>query len=283
MEERNRDIIYSIFKRASINYYNSSRFFRKSQRDDIAVLYAFVRYADDFVDSKQQKAYELKIFKKAFFDYPNFELKRDPIAKIVIDEFFKLSKKMNFKLDWIDSFFSAMESDLLVRDFKTSEELYKYMYGSAVVIGYMIAKIFDLPSEATKYSESLSNAMQLGNFIRDIGIDLDLGRVYIPREIFSKYGFETLNRDTIQNEKKQFELLIKDLSKIYFELMQEGKKGFKYLPFWSRVAVRTSAEMYDFSVRCVIANPQIVLKKACKPSKYRVILFGIKNIVLSLF
>jgi phytoene synthase len=53
-----------------------------------------------------------------------------------------LSRKRNFKLEWVEAFFESMESDLAKKQFETIEGVEEYVYGSAEVVGLMMASIW---------------------------------------------------------------------------------------------------------------------------------------------
>ena len=57
------------------------------------------------------------------------------------------------------------------------EELIDYMYGSAEVVGLMMARIMGINREADFCARMLGRAMQYINFIRDIDEDGKLGYV----------------------------------------------------------------------------------------------------------
>ena len=72
------------------------------------------------------------------------------------------------------------------------------MEGSAAVIGEMMLPVLEPTSPAaTAPARSLGLAFQLTNFLRDVGEDLDRGRVYMPQEDLDRFGVDiTLRRAT---------------------------------------------------------------------------------------
>jgi phytoene synthase len=82
-----------------------------------------------------------------------------------------------------------MTMDLTVAEYATYEDLYEYVYGSAAVIGLQMVPILEPTSQdAYKYATELGVAFQLANFIRDVGEDLERGRVYLPLEELAQFG-----------------------------------------------------------------------------------------------
>ena len=77
-----------------------------------------------------------------------------------------------------------MAMDLTVRRYETWDDLCGYMDGSAAVIGEMMLPILEPRRSGRRRSRPATSglAFQLTNFLRDVGEDLDRGRVYLPPE-----------------------------------------------------------------------------------------------------
>ncbi len=76
----------------------------------------------------------------------------------------RVSRKNNFNMDWIESFLDAMQSDLTHKPCQTIEETLHYMYGSAEVIGLMMASIMGLTPAAADAAKLQGRALQYMNF-----------------------------------------------------------------------------------------------------------------------
>ena len=171
-----QNIIYNTFKKGSNTYFNSSIFFPKEIREDVFILYAFVRKADNFVDAIPQQSKEFYAFKELY----KKALKGQKTDDVIIDSFVDLMKRKSFNQVWTESFFNSMELDLKKSKYRSMDELLEYIYGSAEVIGIMMAHIMGLNPKSHFYARMLGRAMQFINFIRDIKEDNELGRIYLP-------------------------------------------------------------------------------------------------------
>ncbi|MFQ3550364.1 MAG: squalene/phytoene synthase family protein, partial [Armatimonadota bacterium] len=153
-----------IMKNNSKTFFNSSLFFPKAVRSKVMTLYAFVRTADDFVDSIPQD-------KDGFIEFRNqYESALDGkhTGNFIIDDFAALKNKTNIPNDWVDSFLESMEQDLYKIEYKNIAETQAYMYGSAEVVGLMMARVMALPDESFEYARLLGRAFQYLNIIRDV-------------------------------------------------------------------------------------------------------------------
>ena len=82
----------------------------------------------------------------------------------------------------------GVSSDLQPRDMQTFDELYRYCYQVASVVGLTIMHIFGFESpQALALAEKCGVAFQLTNIIRDVKEDQEKGRVYLPKEDRLKY------------------------------------------------------------------------------------------------
>jgi phytoene synthase len=83
-----------------------------------------------------------------------------------------------------------MVMDLTVTSYDRYQDLLDYMEGSAAVIGTMMLPILGSrdPAAAREPARQLGLAFQLTNFVRDVGEDLDRGRIYLPLEDLDRFG-----------------------------------------------------------------------------------------------
>ncbi|MCH4814725.1 MAG: phytoene/squalene synthase family protein [Saccharolobus sp.] len=256
-----------IFKKGSITYYNSSYFFPPKVREDVTKLYAFVRVFDDLVDSVPQKVEEFYNLRKLYY----LEKSGYDTRNIVLQNFVELSMRKGFDDSWVEAFLNAMESDIYKKVYYTIDELLKYMYGSAEVVGLFMMKILDLPSESMHYARMLGRAMQFLNFLRDIQEDLYLGRQYLPVEDMEKFGIDRMECN------EAFKGFIRYEINRYFEFEMEAEEGFRYIPARYLVPIKTASEMYKWTALRIRKFPCIVLSKKIKPRRRKIVVTAIKN------
>lgn len=268
----------SIFKSGSKTFFYSSIFFPEPIKSDVFILYSFVRTVDDFVDTIPQQKNKFFAFRK---EYEN-ALKTRSSNNPIISDFILLMQRKNIKPVWVTAFLNAMESDLSTTQCKTLRHTQQYMYGSAEVVGLMMAAILELPEKAYTSAQMLGKAFQYINFIRDISEDLDLGRIYLPQREYQMLGLETLEFADTKRNPEAFNQFIKQQLVRYTEWYTVAQKGFKYIPTRYIIPIKTAADMYNFTAEAIKKNPFLVYEKKIKPNKYRVISSGIKNAVSAL-
>jgi len=267
--------IYSIFQQGSRTYFYSSIFFPTYLKKDVFTLYGFVRKADDLVDNIPQNIQGFYDFKENYYKALNGVKTND----IVIDSFVRLLNNKNFDPKWVDSFLQSMEMDITKTKYKTRKETLDYIYGSAEVIGLMMANIMDLPKKSHYYAKILGRAMQYINFIRDIAEDIKLGRIYFPSEELKKYGILTFEHQYIKDNPEKFINFIHDQLKIYCDWQKIAESGFKHIPKRYLIPVKTASEMYNWTAQQIHKNPFIVYEKKIKPMVSKIIKTTILNLI----
>lgn len=267
--------VFSIFQQGSKTYFYSSLFFPPYMRKDVFSLYAFVRKADNLVDSIPQQINEFYEFKEKYQNAINGKQTND----IVIDSFVELANRKSFDPSWTEAFLYSMESDIITNRYKTINSVIEYMYGSAEVIGLYMAKIMNLPEQTLYHARHLGRAMQYVNFIRDIAEDLTLNRVYMPLNEMKAAGINKLDYEQVKTIPNKFIQFIRKQLQYYSHWQQIAEQGFKYIPKRYLIPIKTASEMYNWTAEQIYNHPFIVFHKQLKPHISNIISSMLQNII----
>lgn len=266
----------TVFKSGSKTYFNSSIFFPKDVRRDVFVLYNFVRIPDDMADKVPQNKLGLTNYIKEFEKaYSSGYSKNE-----TIQEFIYLMKKRDIKKIWVNDFFKAIKMDTSKHVYKTITETRNYMFGSAEVIGLMMAKILGLPEKSFHYAKLLGRSMQYINFIRDIEEDTMLKRQYIPSSSLIKFGLINLSKQTALKKPEEFKQLIRFEIQRYLMWQKEAEKGFTFIPKRYLVPIKTASDMYKWTAQQIYSDPSLIFQKKVKPGKIRIFTHILKNTLM---
>lgn len=263
---------YRVFRNGSKTYFNSSLFFPKDVRSDVFTLYAFVRVADDFVDSVPQQADRFY----AFRDRYRRAVSGIPAGDDVIDPFVELSRRKNFADTWTESFLYSMELDLQKAVYDSLEETLDYIYGSAEVIGLYMARILGLSDAALHAATRQGRAMQYINFIRDLAEDNERGRSYLP---LNDTTLPDLQESTVRKRPEEFKRFLRGQIELYEEWQAQAELGYDAIPKRYRVPVKSAADMYNWTARVIRRSPFIVYRKKVKPSRRRILSAVVENAI----
>ena len=253
-----------IFKKGSKTYFTSSIFFPQKAKEAVFKLYAFVRVADDFVDNIPPQI-------DGFYSFVNKYRNKD-LTDPIIKGLYEVKEEYGITDEEIESFLDAMESDTSSPvTYETYADLQKYMYGSAEVIGLMMARIMNLPEKSFPFAQKLGEAMQYINFLRDINEDNSLNRTYIPKNVYTQYKLQSLKQEHVLNNQEAFIEMMQAEIKRYLKVQEIAEHGFHYIPYRYLIPIKTASDMYKWTAHQIYKKPLIVFEKKVKPSKIRIV------------
>lgn len=157
------------------------------RRHDITIFYAFCRVIDDIADSAtlsvEEKARQLTEW-RAILRAPSAD---EPSIAIDVRE---VMKKYALSPEMLDEIIAGVEMDLTISEYATFEDLRVYCYRVASAVGLVSIEIFGYRNLACReYAIELGLALQMTNILRDVGKDLDHGRIYLPLADLARFGY----------------------------------------------------------------------------------------------
>ena len=252
-------------------YYLATLLLPKAKRPFVHALYGFARYADEIVDdlestlSDAEKAAELKTWGDGVLAGLKSGESNDQVGRALIDTV----NRFAIPHEHFVAFLHSMTMDLTVTEYANYEALMEYVYGSAAVIGLEMVPILGALSDAAyEPAEKLGVAFQLANFIRDVGEDLDRGRVYLPQDELAQFG---VNREMLEARKLTPEIIqaLKFQIERVRRLQREAAPGILQLSPSSRPCIEAASELYCGIVDEVEAIGYDIFNKRAKTSTAR--------------
>lgn len=164
----------------------------KAKREALSAAYAYCRLIDDIVDSadlpKDEARKQLEYWRQEIeglyagrASHPIAKALERPIADYGIPKFSFLEMIRGCSMDLEQS------------RYETIADLESYMRGVASSVGIMCVHIFGWkhtpPERMKEFATTFGYAFQLTNIIRDVGADLELGRIYLPLEDMRSAGY----------------------------------------------------------------------------------------------
>ncbi|MCX4238669.1 phytoene/squalene synthase family protein [Streptomyces sp. NPDC020707] len=176
-------------------YFLATRLLPVERRSAVHALYGFARWADDIVDDLERHRTpdeRDRLLRRLESDLAH-GLRTgggdEPVVRAVADT----SSRYAIEHTLFADFLASMRSDLHITDYPTYADLRAYMHGSAAVIGLQMLPVLGTVTareEAAPHAADLGVAFQLTNFLRDVGEDLDRGRVYLPMDLLVAHGVD---------------------------------------------------------------------------------------------
>ncbi len=203
-----------IARSAAKNFYYGFLLLPSRKRNALSAVYAFMRHADDISDDPgipaEQRREKLDEWMNALRRVIESERTDDPVLFAMADA----QKQFKIPLEWMEKLVRGTEMDLPPQQvqnrnllgapgvsaqfadapqlhYETFDQLYQYCYHVASVVGLVCIRIFGYRDpRAERLAEETGVAFQLTNILRDVKEDAGLGRVYLPREDFARFGLD---------------------------------------------------------------------------------------------
>jgi len=175
----------SVAKRRARNFYYSFILLPKDRKNAMCAMYAFMRYCDDLSDEPGASRSAIEKWRGAL----HAALAGSPGPEPLWPAFLDTVARYKIPHEYFDEMIEGVASDLEPRTLSTFDELYRYCYRVASVVGLTTIRIFGFHSpDALPLAEKCGIAFQLTNILRDIREDAGLGRIYIPAEDLDRFG-----------------------------------------------------------------------------------------------
>lgn len=228
-------------RRAGPNFSVGFAFLPRDKRRATEAAYAFCRYLDDQVDipgagdpEDRLKEWETEL-DRTYSGNPTHPagialadaLQRYPIPKTAFE-----------------GLIAGCRMDLAKTRYETFEELIVYCDLVATTIRDITLAIFGARGEeALRLGRSFSTALQLTNILRDVGEDLDRGRIYLPREERERFGM-TEEELFARRVTPGFAALMKFSAARARGYFRDGMKILPLVDADARLAARLMGEVY---------------------------------------
>jgi 15-cis-phytoene synthase len=225
-----------IARREAKNFYYSFIALPRAKRDAICAVYAFMRHADDLSDDESTPLAERRTRMAEWLDAwhraSQGEATPDPVFTALADAQVRFQIPSQLLDQLVQGTAMDLHRDKLVSDaahplqydtYATFDDLYRYCYLVASVVGLVCIRIFGYSDpRAEKLAEETGIAFQLTNILRDVQEDLERGRVYLPLEDLERYSVSVQDLDELARHKRHLRLNSREL------LEMEAKRAEHY-------------------------------------------------------
>jgi phytoene synthase len=187
----------AIAQREAKNFYYSFRVLPEQKRNAMCAVYAFMRRADDISDDESMPVAErrevMSQWLEAWREARRSGASDDPVFLALNDT----QKRFAISDALLEDLVRGTTMDLEPRaqaenelqTFANFDELYRYCYLVASVVGLVCIRIFGYTDlRAEKLAEETGIAFQLTNILRDVKEDVERGRIYLPLDLLHEFG-----------------------------------------------------------------------------------------------
>jgi phytoene synthase len=239
-------------------YFLATRLLSPERRPAVHALYAFARTVDDIVDhgvadsaaaSGRLDLVEERL--RALLDRRVPGDPAEPALAAVADTIIRYRIAPQHFWAFLDAMRMDVPGSALFRNrYRTMTDLRDYMRGSAAAIGLQLLPVLGTvvpPHEAEPAAAALGEAFQLTNFLRDVGEDLDRGRIYLPAAELAAFG---VDEDLLWHCRRtgrtdpRLRRALAHLLAVNRGLYRAAVPGIALLQPRARPAIRTAAVLY---------------------------------------
>ena len=162
----------------------------KAKRNGMSALYAFCREVDDVADEAAAPVESRRTLlaqwredvHRAYGGNPQFAVNRE-LQPVI--------RQYRLPFEHFDALVQGVEMDLDLTRYSDYEQLDLYCYRVASVVGLLSIEIFGYQNAACReYAIYLGKALQLTNILRDIRVDAQRGRIYLPLSELARFRVE---------------------------------------------------------------------------------------------
>lgn len=196
-----------IARRTGKNFYYSFLMMPRAKRQAMCAIYAFMRRSDDIADSTANPAVAsegLRQWRATVDAALRGETSSEPTLPALVDTV----KRYGIEPRYFHELLDGTEMDQRVTRYESFEDVYRYCYHVASVVGLIVLPVFGYQDQAALVpAEACGIAFQLTNILRDVKEDAGLGRIYLPREDLKRFGVEEADIMSSQTTPQFIELM----------------------------------------------------------------------------
>lgn len=157
-------------------------------------VYAYCRWADDLGDEVGDTAKSLELlawWRRELTDCYAGQF-RHPVFVALAGTI----QKFSIPPQPFEDLISAFEQDQTLHEYDTFDQLRDYCRRSADPVGRIVLYLCrQVNDQNLAWSDSICTGLQLANFWQDVARDFEIGRIYLPREDYERFGYRRTDFD----------------------------------------------------------------------------------------
>jgi phytoene synthase len=171
----------AITRKSASNLALAFRLLPREKRDGMSALYAFCREVDDVADEETVPTALRRERLAAWREDVRRACEGKPCDFGVNRELQPVIKRYGLPFQLFNDILLGVEMDLDIQRYEDFESLELYCYRVASAVGLLSIEIFGYQNPACReYAVFLGKALQLTNILRDVRVDAERGRIYLP-------------------------------------------------------------------------------------------------------
>ncbi|MBC7454106.1 MAG: squalene synthase HpnC [Massilia sp.] len=154
----------------------------------VEAIYAFARSADDLADEGDATAPQRLSALVQYEDALGAIGRAEPITDPMFGRLARVIAQYRLPLRPFYDLLSAFKQDVTVTRYPHYDQLLDYCRRSANPVGLLMLSLYGAADAANvRDSDAICSALQLINFLQDVAIDREKGRIYLPLDDLARF------------------------------------------------------------------------------------------------
>ena len=219
------------------------------ERARVARVYAWCRYTDNLVDDDVSTAVAERRLDRWLACSRDAYEGRDSGIPLVNDVMREMAER-EIPFEYAHDLVRAMHTDLHHAPYDDLAALRIYTYRAAGVVGRWLTELHGVRDEwMLERATALGRAMQLTNILRDVGEDLERGRIYLPVTELRRHGVSVEDIAAISRDARSIDAgycaLIEHLMTVADHDYELAEEAIPMLPREFRRAAAVASRVYS--------------------------------------
>lgn len=236
-------------KRHARSFSFASLWFPRSERRRVADVYAFCRFTDDLVDNADgatPRELEQRLDQWLALSRASWEGKESCLP--FVDRVMRDAAASGVPFQVVEDLIEGMRMDIRGASYASLAELRVYTHRVAGVVGVWLTHLFGVHEPwVLERASLLGHAMQITNILRDVGEDLDRGRIYLPQNLLAEHGLTEEDLRAMQSSGAilpEYAILVEQLVRAADDAYADALEALPSLPVFFRRPVAIAAHVY---------------------------------------
>lgn len=270
--EASYQLCKAIAKREARNFYYSFLTLPPAKRNAMCAIYAWMRRLDDLADdAPTPEQAEINVAGWKEMTHQQFTHSSNASNKAIEENIWPalVDTVERYKIPhhYFDEIIEGALMDQTIHRYETFEDLYRYCYRVASVVGLVCLRVFEFSDiDAEKKGEWLGIAFQLTNILRDVREDAERGRVYLPLADLKKHDISEAEILSCQWSPK-VEIYFRNFAETIEKYYEQARPITTFVPKESRATLKIMTEIYHGILDEIRRqNYQVFAKRARVPT-----------------
>lgn len=258
----------------------AARLFPARVLERVAGVYAFCRFTDDLVDeARGRDAAHLSLMLDEWLGMAREAHSGRRTGVALLDDIIGDMSHSGVPFRYVEELVEGVRMDLFPRRFESLQDLRVYSFRVASVVGGWITELFGVRERwVLERAFALGHAMQLTNILRDVGEDLEMGRLYLPDDRMARHG---IDRPLLEAMAQSPGPVLPEYKALLEELMAEAEADYERafraipaLPGFLQGPVAIAARVYRGIHAEIRRQGHDNLKRRARTSSFRKVSLG---------